>query len=83
MRTKAKMNLSVAVTFKNIIIIIIIIIITKLLLHQYPRKEPRLVAHLVEGLGKLIVRVRCKVHQQMIRWSGNVGRMSESEKVSF
>ena len=42
------------------------------------------VAHLVHlGLGKLIVQVQCKVHQQTTRWSGNLGRISESEKVSF
>ena len=39
--------------------------------------------HLVQGLGKLIVQVLCKVHQQMIRWSGNLGRINGSEKVSF
>ena len=41
------------------------------------------VAQLVQGLDKLIFRVRCKVHQQMIKWSGNLGRISEHEKVSF
>ena len=46
-------------------VIIIIIIITKLLLNQYPRKESCSVAQLVQGLGKLIVWVQCKVHQQM------------------
>ena len=56
---------------------------TKLLLHQYPQKEPSSMAHLVQGLGKLIVQVQCKVHQQMIRWSGNLGRISRSEKVTF
>ena len=37
----------------------------------------------VQGLVKLIVQVRCKVHQQMIRWKGNLGRISEPEKLSF
>ena len=39
--------------------------------------------HLVQVLGKLIVRVQCKGHQQMIGWSGNLGRIGKSEKVSF
>jgi len=39
---------------------------------------------IVQGLGKLIVWVQCKVHPStMIRWQGNLGRISESEKVSF
>jgi len=59
------------------------IIITKLLLHQYPQKELSPVAHLEEGLRKLVAQVQCKVHQQMIRWSGNLGRINKSEKVSF
>jgi len=50
---------------------LITIIITKLLLCQYPRKESSLVAHLVRELCKFIVKVLCKVHQQMIRCSGN------------
>ena len=35
------------------------------------------------GLNKLIVRVRCKVNQQMIGWQRTLGRIRESEKVSF
>jgi len=46
-------------------------------------KELSSVAHLVQGLDKLIVLVQCKVHQQIIRWSGKLGMISESEKVSF
>ena len=49
---------------------------------QYPQKESSSVAHLVEELGKPIVQVWCKV-QQMIRWSGNLVRISESEKACF
>ena len=45
--------------------LIIIIIITKLLLRQYLRKESGSVGHQIQGLGKLIVRVQCKVHQQI------------------
>jgi len=41
------------------------------------------VAHLVQGLGKLIVRIQCTVHQQMIRWSRNLGRISKCENGSF
>ena len=44
---------------------------------------PKYKGHLVHGLGRLIVRLQYKVHQQMIRWNGNLGRISESEKVSF
>jgi hypothetical protein len=40
-------------------------------------------APIVQGLGKLILQVQCKVHQEMIRWSGNLGRINKSEKVSF
>ena len=43
-------------------------------------------AHLVQGLGKLIVKVQCKVDQQIIRYSGdlgNLGGISKSEMVSF
>ena len=54
---------------------------TKDLLRQYQRIE--LSVHLVQGLGKLIVQVQCKVHQYMISWQGNLGRISKSEKVSF
>jgi len=32
-------------------------------------------------LGKLIVRVQCKVDQKIIGWSGNLGRISEPERV--
>ena len=45
-------------------------------MRQYPRKNR---AHAVAQL----VQVQCKVHQQMIIWSGNLGRLSKSEKVSF
>jgi len=41
------------------------------------------VMHLVQGLGKPILQLKYKVQQQMIRWSGNLGRISKSEKVSF
>jgi len=41
-----------------------VIIIAKLLLRLYPREESSSMAHLVQGLGKIIVRVQCKVHQQ-------------------
>ena len=40
-------------------------------------------AHLVQGLGKLIVQGQCKIPQQMLRWQENLGRIRESEKVSF
>ena len=40
-------------------------------------------AHIVQGLSNLIVQVQCKFHQQLIRWSGNLGRIVKSEKVSF
>ena len=75
--------LTIIIIIIIIIIISIIIIITKLLLRQYPRKESSSVAHPVQGLGKLTVKVQCKVHQQMIRWSENLGKISKSEKVSF
>ena len=39
--------------------------------------------HLVQGLGNLIVHVRCKIHQQMIGCSENVGGLNKSEMVSF
>jgi len=38
--------------------------INKLLWRQYHAKESSSVAHLVEGMDKLTVRVQCKVHQQ-------------------
>jgi hypothetical protein len=63
--------------------VIVIIIITKLLLRQYLRKESIWVAHLVLGLDNLIVQVPWKILQQMIRWSGILGSISESEKMSF
>jgi len=34
-------------------------------------------------LGKLIVQVQYKVHRKIIKWNGNLGRISKSEKVSF
>jgi len=37
----------------------------------------------VERLGKLIIEVQCKVHQQMIKWSRNLGSLNKSKKVSF
>jgi len=39
----------------------------KLLSLQYPRRELSSVAHLVQGLSNLIVKVQCKNHQQMIK----------------
>jgi len=50
---------------------------------QYPRIESSSLAYLVQWLSKLIVRVQCKVHQQTIRWNGNLGRISKSENVRF
>ena len=50
---------------------------------QYPGEESSSVVHLVHESGKLIVPVQCKVNQQMIRLSGNLGRISKFEKVSF
>ena len=35
------------------------------------------------GFGTLIVQEQCKVHQQMIRWIWNLGRISRSEKINF
>ena len=61
-------------------IIIIIIIITKLPLRQYRSNESISVAHLVHGFGNLVVQVQCKIHQQVIGWSGN---LSKSKKVNF
>ena len=46
-------------------------------------KKSSSVAHLVQGLGKDIVQVRCKVQQQIIRSSGHLGRISNSENMSF
>ena len=60
-----------------------IIIIARHLLSQYRRKESISVAYLVQGFGKLMDQVQCKFHQQVIRWSGNLGRISKSEKVGF
>ena len=40
-------------------------------------------APLVQELGKFIFQVQCKVHQQMIRKSGNLQRTIKSEKVIF
>ena len=40
-------------------------------------------APLVRGLGNLVVKVRRKIYQQIIRWSKNLRGISESEKVSF
>ena len=46
-------------------------------------KQIIITVNLVQRLDKLIVQVQYKVHQQMNRWSGNLGRISESEKASF
>ncbi|KAK2161512.1 hypothetical protein LSH36_115g05062 [Paralvinella palmiformis] len=48
---------------------------------QYPQKESSSVAHLLQGLGNLIVEVQCKIHQQMIGCSGNLGGITKSEKL--
>ena len=50
----------------------------KFLLRQYPRKESNSVAHLVHGLGKLTAQVQCNIHQQMIRWNGDLGNLGLS-----
>ena len=63
-----------------IILIILIIIITKLLLRQYSRKLSSSVAHLVHGLDKLKVQIQCKIHQQMIRGSRNLERITKSKR---
>ena len=66
-------------TYKTMVIhTILIIIITKHLLRQYPRNESNSVVPLIQGLGRLIVWVQCKVDQQMIKWSGNLGRIKQS-----
>jgi len=46
-------------------------------------KQIIITVNLVQRLDKLIVQVQYKVHQQMNRWSGNLERIRESEKVSF
>ena len=46
-------------------------------------KEYSSMAHLVYGLGKLIVQVHCKIYQQITRSSGNLGRINKSEKGEF
>jgi len=38
---------------------------------------------IVQDLVNFVVRVRCKIHRQLIIWIGNLGRISESDKVSF
>ena len=48
----------------------------KLLLRQYPQKESNSVAHVVHGLGTHSLGTM-QSHQQMIRWSGNLGRKSK------
>jgi len=61
---RAEISFRMNIYFSRNISIIIIIIITKLLWRQYPRKESSSVGHLLQGLGKLIVQIQCKVHQQ-------------------
>ena len=46
------------------------IIITKLLLHQYPRKQSSSLAHLVQGLGEILVQVQSKKTSH--RHTGNI-----------
>ena len=48
---------------------------------QYPRKESNSVLHIVQGLIKLIIQVLCKVPQQMIGSSRNLGRISRSNEL--
>jgi len=38
----------------------------KRLWRQYPQKESSSVAHLVQVLGNLIVKVQCKIHQNIL-----------------
>ena len=61
----------------------IIIIITKLLLRQYHRKESSSVAPPSTGVGQTHSQGTLQSSSTMIRWQGNLGRISESEKVSF
>ena len=42
-----------------------------------------ILVHLVDGFGQTHNPGTSKVHQQMIRWSGNLARIRKSEQVSF
>ena len=48
-----------------------------------PLKETISVTHLVQGLGNLITKVRCRIHQLMIGCSENIERISKSVNNEF